>query len=228
MLFAYVCGMVPDAALNKVHQNNAQPQPIRVAARIISYIFHPLFVPLFLGWLFIYELRLFPERTGFQKTIVFIQFFVYYTFLPLVTTLLCKGLGFIESIHLRTQRDRILPYVVCEIFYFWAWYIFRNLHFPRIVVLFGLAVFLACSFGLILNAYLKVSMHAISVGVLATVMVMAGMWTDANYGPYIAAAFFIAGLTCTARLIDSDHTTREVYTGLFAGTLMTIIASFFV
>jgi hypothetical protein len=218
----------PDAVLHKVQQDNSQPQAIRIAARIISYIFHPLFVPLFLAWLFIYELRLFPERTGFQKTIVFIQFFVYYTFLPLVTTMLCKGLGFIDSIHLRTQRDRILPYVVCEIFYFWAWYIFRNLHFPKLVVLFGLAVFLACSLGLILNAWLKVSMHAISVGVLSTVMVIGGMGTDANYGLYIAAAFLTAGLTCTARLIDSDHTTSEVYTGLFAGALMTVIANFFI
>jgi hypothetical protein len=218
----------PDAVLDKVHQNNSQPLAIRIAARVISYVFHPLFIPLFLALLFIYELRLFPERTGFQRTIVFIQFFVYYTFLPLVTTLLCKGLGFIESIHLRTQRDRILPYVVCEIFYFWAWYIFKNLHFPKVIVLFGLGVFLACSLGLIMNAWLKVSMHAISVGVLSTVMVIAGMWTDANYGPYIAAAFLVAGLTCTARLIDSDHTTSEVYSGLFAGALMTVIANFFV
>src|SRR5438309_557673 len=138
-------------------EHSDQPPAVRIGARIISYLFHPLFLPLYLAWFMIYEARLFPERTSWEKTIVLIQFFVYYTFLPLITTLLSKGLGFIQSIHLRTQKDRIIPYVVCEIFYFWAWYVFRNLHFPKPIVLFGLAVFLGCSLGLLINAYIKVS-----------------------------------------------------------------------
>ncbi|MFL5738677.1 MAG: hypothetical protein ACJ75B_00560 [Flavisolibacter sp.] len=205
-----------------------QPPAVRIGARIISYLFHPLFLPLYLAWFMIYEARLFPERTSWEKTIVLIQFFVYYTFLPLITTLLSKGLGFIQSIHLRTQKDRILPYVVCEIFYFWAWYVFRNLHFPKPIVLFGLSVFLACSLGLLINAYIKVSMHAISVGVLSALLLITGNMSSINYGPYISIALLISGLTGTARLIDSNHSTTEVYTGFFAGVIVTVVAYFFV
>lgn len=204
------------------------PSALRIGARVVSYLFHPLFIPLLVGWFLIYEARLFPERNNWEKTIVFIQFFVYYTFLPLITTILSKSLGFIDSIQLRSQKDRIIPYIVCEIFYFWGWYVFRNLKFPEPVVLFGLSVFLACSLGLLLNIYMKVSMHAISVGVLCALIIYMGLRNEVNYGPYISVAVFIAGLTCTARLIDSNHTNREIYTGFFAGAFMLAVASFYV
>jgi len=168
---------------------------------------------MYVAWFLIYEVRSFPDRTEWQRTIIMIQFFVYYTFLPLVTTFLCKALGFISSIHLNSQRDRIIPYIVCEIFYFWAWYVFRNLHFPAPFVMFSLAVFLATSLGLIINSWMKVSMHTLCAGVVCAFFFLSALMTDLNYGLYISAAFLVAGMTGTARLIDSNHTNREIYTG---------------
>ena len=63
-------------------------------------------------------------------------------FLPLFSVLLMKQLGFIKSIFLRTQKDRIIPYIVCMIFYFWAWYVSRNLHDSPSLTAMLLAVFL--------------------------------------------------------------------------------------
>ena len=200
---------------------------IRIAAKIISYIFHPLFVPLYIGLFFIYEIRLFNDRTDWQQKIILAQFFIYYTFFPLMTTVLSKALGFIQTVYLKTQRDRIIPYIVCEIFYFWAWYVFRNLHFPKEVVMFALGVFLSCSLGLILNSFMKISMHTISLGVMCTFFLLAATITTNKYGIYIAIAFFIAGTTATARLIDSNHTQREIYLGFFAGAFAEVIAYFF-
>lgn len=199
----------------------------RIAAKIISYIFHPLFVPLYVGLFFIYEVRLFNDRTDWQQKIILVQFFIYYTFFPLMTALLSKALGFVQSVYLKTQKDRILPYIVCEIFYFWAWYVFRNLHFPKEVVMFALGVFLACSLGLILNSYMKISMHTISLGVLCAFVLLASTLSSTSYGMYISIAFFIAGLTATARLIDSNHSQREIYFGFFAGALAEVVAYFF-
>ena len=54
------------------------------------------------------------------------MFFVIYSLFPLVTVLLAKGLGFIDSVYLKTQRDRIIPYIACEIYYFWIAYVLRH------------------------------------------------------------------------------------------------------
>ena len=204
------------------------PAVIRLVAKFISYLFHPLFVPLYVGLFLIYEVRLFNDRTDWQKKIILIQFFVYYTFFPLMTTLLLKALGFIQSAYLKTQRDRILPYIVCEIFYFWAWYVFRNIHFPKEVVMFALGVFLACSLGLILNSFVKISMHTISLGLVCTFFLLAGLYSTTSYGIYISIALLIAGLTATARLIDSNHTQTEIYFGFFTGAFAQVVASLFV
>lgn len=204
------------------------PPSLRITAKIISYLFHPLFVPVYVGLFLIYEVRIFNDRTDWQQRIILIQFFIYYTFFPLMTTLLSKALGFIQSVYLKTQKDRILPYIVCEIFYFWAWYVFRNIHFPKEAVLFALGVFLGCSLGLILNSYMKISMHTIALGVVCAFFLLAGMFSTTSYGFYIAIVFLIAGLTATARLIDSNHTQKEIYFGFFAGALAEVVAYFFV
>lgn len=202
--------------------------PVRIVAKIISYLFHPLFVPLYVGWFLIYELDLFSDRNDWQRTLISIQFLVYYTFFPLMSTLLLKALGFIESVYLKTRKDRIIPFIVCEIFFFWAWYVFRNVGFPKEAVLFALGVFLACSLGLILNAYMKISMHMISMGTICAFLLLAAMMSTAAYGVYISIVFFVAGLTATARLIVSDHTQKEIYSGFFAGALAQVVAYFFV
>lgn len=199
----------------------------RTVAKIITYIFHPLFIPVYIGWFLIYTGRYFPGGDAWEHTKLMISFFVNYTFLPLVTLLLAKGLGFIQSIYLKTQKDRIIPYVVCQIFYFWVWYVFRNQDFPKEVVMFALAVFLATSLGLILNAYMKVSMHALSVGVVIPYFILLGMMTQWNYGPYISIVTLLGGLVCTSRLITKDHIPQEVYIGLFAGILAQLAGYFF-
>ncbi|HWI93588.1 MAG TPA: hypothetical protein VNT20_20045 [Flavisolibacter sp.] len=214
--------------MSVVHNREVLFSPVtRIAAKITSYIFHPLFIPLYVGLFLIYEVRLFNDRTDWQQKIIFVQFFIYYTFFPLMTTLLSKALGFVQTVYLKTQRDRILPYIVCEIFYFWAWYVFRNLHFPKEVVMFALGVFLGCSLGLIFNSYMKISMHTISLGVFCAFFLLASTMSSTSYGIYISIAFLIAGLTATARLIDSNHTQREIYFGFFAGALAEVIAYFF-
>ena len=201
---------------------------LRTAAKVISYIFHPLFIPFYLGWFFVHELRLFPNLDSFHQTLLLVQFFVNYTLLPLVTVLIAKGVGFIDSIYLKTQKDRIIPYIATMIFYFWVWYVFRNQGFPKEVVLFSLAAFLITCIGAFVNSFFKVSMHALSLGVVITLFIVLSLTSSANFGPYLSIALFITGLVCTARLMNSDHHPFEVYVGLFLGMVAQLVAWVFV
>jgi hypothetical protein len=200
----------------------------RTAAKVISYIFHPLFIPVYMGWFFIRGLRLFTALDDWHQTLLLIQFFVNYTLLPLFTVLIAKGLGFIETIYLKTQRDRIIPYIAVMIFYFWVWYVFRNQGFPKEAVLFSLAAFLSICFGAFVNTFFKVSMHALSMGVVITLLLLLSLKSSVNHGPYISIGLLIAGLVCTARLINNDHKPFDVYAGLIIGALAQVIAWLFV
>jgi hypothetical protein len=148
-----------------------------------------------------------------------------YSFFPLVTVLLAKGLGFLDSVFLKTQKERIIPYIACGVYYFWMSYVLRNQpQFSKEVVQLSIAIFIASSLGLLVNIYMKVSMHAISMGIMLVFMSLLSFTQAGSYTFYMSVAFFIAGLVCTARFIVSDHTQKEIYAGLLAGGISQLLA----
>jgi hypothetical protein len=201
---------------------------IRFFARVVSVIFHPLFIPVYVSWFLIYIYQIFPAFTGWDKNLLLIRFLVMYSLFPVATILLAKALGFVQTILLKNQKDRIIPYIACGLYYFWMWYVLKNQpQIPVELVMFSLAIFLASSLGLILNIYMKVSMHALAVGVAVSFMLLLGFRSNLNIGPYISITFLVGGLVCTSRLINADHHPREVYFGLAAGVLSQFVACIF-
>ena len=153
------------------------------------------------------------------------RFFIMYSFFPLVTVLLAKGLGFLDSVYLKTQKERIIPYIACGFYYFWMCYVLRNQpQFSSEVVQLSMAIFLASSIGLMVNIIMKVSMHAISMGILVVFMGLLALTQSGSYGVFLSIAFLLAGLVCTARFIVSDHTPKEIYVGLLVGAAAQLLA----
>ena len=90
---------------------------------------------------------------------------------------------------------------------------------------FILGVFLAASAGLIANIYYKVSMHAIAMGGwLGLFLVIANSNSMLMTWP-IAFVLLSTGIVCTSRLIVSDHTEKDIYTGLAIGLLAQFVAA---
>ncbi len=214
--------------LQEFRETGHQPQNsvIRFIAKIISYVFHPLFVPVYIAWFLItVQPYLFASFSPAEKFITLLRFIIMYSFFPLVTVLLAKGLGFFDSIFLKTQKERIIPYIACGIYYFWMCYVLRNQpQFSKVVVQLSMAIFIASSLGLIVNIYMKVSMHAISMGILLVFISLLSFTQGGSYTIYLAFAILIAGLVCTSRFIVSDHTQKEIYGGLLVGGLSQLIA----
>jgi hypothetical protein len=209
-----------------------QHPAIRLIAKIISYVFHPVFVPVYIVLFLLYvHPAVFAGFTGWEKKLVLIQAFLMYGFFPIVSVLLLKALKFINSIYLITQRDRIIPYIVCNIWYFWIWIVWRGLPdpaYPREAIIFAMTIFLASSIGLMANIYMKISMHAIAIGVMLSFMMELALTQAVSFGIYISAAIFIAGLVCTARFMVSDHSQKEIYGGLLAGFVALLIGNIFI
>ena len=130
----------------------------RFFAYIFSYIFHPLFIPAIVTWYlaFIHQ-GYFTGIPAKEKLSLLIPVAVNTIFFPAVTILLLKGVGFIKSIFLKTQRERIIPYVAANIFYFWMYLVLRNQpEIPSILTAFIFGVFLSSSVALIANIYFKI------------------------------------------------------------------------
>ncbi len=195
-------------------------------ATLFSYIFHPVFVPVYLVAFLLYvQPFLFAGISGKQKGLILIQAVLMYTFFPLVAVGLLKALKFISSFKLEDRKDRIIPFIISNIWYFWLWYVWRNLpEIPDAFRVFAMGVFLASAIGLLFNIYMKISMHAIALGVVLTFLCVLAL-THHISNVYLVLAFLAAGWVSSARLILNDHHPAEIYWGLATGFLAILLAN---
>lgn len=202
------------------------PLYLRIPAVIISYLFHPLFLIGLMGWYIIFHHP--SAYLGYEDRIRMWRFLIICVngiFFPLVSVLLLKAVGFVKSILLPTQRDRIVPIVITNIFFFWTFLIFKNFDdSPAIMKAMTLGVFLASSLTILLNIYLKISLHAIGVGGLVGLAVVSIYKESSAISALpLTVALLVAGFVCTSRLIASNHRPVEIYLGFIAGLVCQFI-----
>ena len=198
---------------------------LRLPALFISYLFHPLFLITYTAAYLIYgSTDLYLGAAEEKKFRTLLSILSSNLFLPLVTVLLLKGLGFAQSIQLKTQKERIIPYIACITFFFWSYYVARNLQYPHAMKGFLLGAFISVSAALLMNIYMKVSMHALAVGGVSALFAWLLLSAQIHHGFPPALAWVIAGITCTSRFLVSDHRAVEIYAGFIAGFFLQLIA----
>ena len=204
---------------------------LRIPAQIFSYLFHPLFIPVIATWYLAFiQAGYFTGIPHGEKIYILIRVAYNTIFFPAFTIMLLKALRFIDSIFLKTQRERIIPYIATNIFYFWMYLVFRNQpDVPLILTAFIFGIFLSSSFALLANIYFKISMHALGVGALLGLLLIV-IFSGSSYGVFLPAMLVIllTGFVCTSRLIVSNHMPFDIYAGIFIGTASQFIAYFFI
>jgi hypothetical protein len=214
--------------LQQQNKNNISfPVVVKWLAHFFSFIFHPLFIPVIATWYLAYiQPGYFTGISPQEKNLIILRVGYITIFYPALTVLLLKGLGFIKSIFLKTQRERIAPYIATNFFYFWMFLVFRNQpEVPAILTSFIFGAFLASSVALISNIYFKISMHALGVGALcglALIIIFSGFTYAVFLTPMIIV--LITGLVSTSRLIVSDHKPFDIYSAIILSILCQMVA----
>lgn len=200
------------------------------AANVISYVSHPLFLPILVTVLLVnampeYFVQFKQRSIRYPFDLLYIRVMFTTLFLPLFVVALCKALGFVSSFQLRSQKDRIIPYIACTTFYFWAYFAFkREGAAPPFFNAFFLGVFIAIVIGMVANTYVKISMHTIGWGGVVGFLLMLMVGMNMNISLALIVTFLISGIVATARLILGAHTPSEIYTGFILGILSQLIA----
>jgi len=203
---------------------------VTIPAKIVSYVFHPLFIPTYVFIFLVYQVPYeFAGITDYQLKLRMFSIFWLTAFFPAFAVFLLWRLKFSESIFLRTQKERIAPYIITMFFYWWMYYLSRNFtDQPAVLKFFYMGIFVATVFGLILNNYFKISLHAMGVGGALAAIILFAMYYQMPLGVSMSVAALIAGAVCTSRFLVSDHTNTEIYTGLFVGIGCQLLAYWFV
>lgn len=188
----------------------------------ISYIFHPLFMPL-LGVLFYFykSPRFLPEEVMHAKII---SISILTIILPILIYYLLKTLGKVETIYLRTTQERIYPLALnCIIILI---VLIRILSQAQIIELYFFFVgILISTMACLLLAFFKfkASIHMISVSGLFMFFIALSIHFSINIVGTLALMSIVIGAVATSRLHTKAHNYKELILGFFVGIMPQLI-----
>ena len=205
---------------------NTQPKVVKYVAHLLSYVLHPLFIP---TYFFLFLMQVLPfEFVGISEWQLKMRLFsvAWLTaFFPAFAVFLLWRLKLSDSIFLRTQKERIIPYVITMFFYWWMYYLSRNFtDQPIALKFFYLGIFVASAIGMTVNNFMKVSLHAMGIAGLTTSVILVSVFYPVNNAVWVLLAILLTALVISARLIVSDHTKKELIVGLFIGVFTQVAA----
>jgi hypothetical protein len=205
---------------------NPPPKIVKYLAHLMSYVFHPLFIP---TYFFLYLMQVVPfEFVGITEWQLNMRLFsvAWLTaFFPAFAVFLLWRLKLSDSIFLRTQKERIIPYVITMFFYWWMYYLSRNFtDQPVGLKFFYLGIFVASAIGLTVNNFMKVSLHAMGIAGLMTAVILVSVFYPVNNAIWVLLTVLLTALVISARLVVSDHSQKELVVGLFIGICTQVAA----
>ncbi|MCF8285517.1 MAG: hypothetical protein K9H79_01540 [Chitinophagaceae bacterium] len=205
---------------------NSQPKIVKYIAHLLSYVLHPLFIP---TYFFLFLMQVLPfEFVGITEWQLKMRLFsvAWLTaFFPAFAVFLLWRLKLSDSIFLRTQKERIIPYVITMFFYWWMYYLSRNFtDQPIALKFFYLGIFVASAIGMTVNNFMKVSLHAMGIAGLTTAVILVSVFYPVNNAVWVLLAVLLTALVISARLVVSDHTKKELIVGLFIGVFTQVAA----
>ena len=208
------------------NMENNQPKVVKYIAHLLSYVLHPLFIP---TYFFLFLMQVLPfEFVGISEWQLNMRLFsvAWLTaFFPAFAVFLLWRLKLSDSIFLRTQKERIIPYVITMFFYWWMYYLSRNFtDQPIALKFFYLGIFVASAIGMTVNNFMKVSLHAMGIAGLTTAVILVSVFYPVNNAVWVLLAVLLTALVISARLVVSDHTKKELIVGLFIGVFTQVAA----
>lgn len=191
-------------------------------ARVLSVVFHPLFVPTYFFSLLAWALPTSLEPVGPELQLKFLLFiFIVTCLLPLLNVGIFKAFGTIQNYAMPDRRERLMPFVFISVIYLAVTYLFHthgkmnlNDNFLKFMVIIDLLVIVAT----IATFFFKVSVHSICVWGLVGMLIplMKITEVDTLFYPTLVV-IVLAGFIMSARMKTGAHTSREVMWGAVMG-----------
>jgi hypothetical protein len=205
---------------------------VNTAARVISLVFHPLFMATYLFMLFalIFPIAFDPIKEEGTGRFIFLLFCVT-VILPVVMITLLKTLGFLESFTMFSRQQRIVPFILIAVFYTAVTYVFYdrsevslNDNFLKFLLVFNALVLVST----IVTLFYKVSVHSVGIWGMIGILIPLNKISDTGILFYpTVAAIILAGIIMSARLQLNVHTLRQVTVGAVLGFATSFLAMHF-
>lgn len=189
---------------------------MRTFLKVISYIFHPIFIPVMATVGFF---LLTPRLYDFNfKIDVSITISIFTIFIPILTFILLKRFQLIDSIFVKDVKQRRIPLYLYVLLLFLiitkviSKSIFAELYDFFLATLISAVVCLA-----FVLFRVKASMHMMGISGLVMFLIALSITYQLNITFALSILIFMIGLIGTSRLFLKAHTFTELIIGFFIG-----------
>jgi hypothetical protein len=188
-------------------------------AKVISYIFHPLFIPFYTILVLLNTDSFLSFMIPLKGKILLAGIVLLTTvLLPSFTSLFLIRMKIIQSIFPKTRTERIYLLLNVAIFYYLTYYLLKGTHVSIVFNYFmlGSTFLVICS--LIITFFYKISLHMIATGGLLGGLIGLAFLHSVDLTGSILVLILFAGVMGSARLLIIDSQKPEaVYSGFLIG-----------
>ncbi|MGE5421505.1 MAG: phosphatase PAP2 family protein [Chloroflexota bacterium] len=197
-------------------------------AKIISVVFHPLFMPVYGMAIILSALTPFGYLPFTVKKLIFLIIGVNNVFLPLMLLPFLMQMKLISSWTLAERKERYIPLVITTLLYAATSYIVFRFPIPFFIKAFIFSTFFLSLFVTIINFSFRISLHAAGAGALFGLLLLLCFRSYTFAGWHFVLVAIAAGMILTSRLKLNVHTPQQVWWGFFTGFMVVLIfMSFF-
>ncbi len=213
---------------------------MEVLAKIISWVFNPLTLPIYALLLVMYVpsdhqffepycIYLIPQASKIAILKMFIFFGVA---APGAVFYWMYKSKVIDSIEMNTQKERQVPivfmFIFCAMLYSLILYFSgKTSILPQYIFSLPLSGAIVSGIFFFLNKWKKISLHAASSGIMVG-FILAFILHHSHYQMWVLAiVFLVSGAVMSVRLYLKKHTLNEVVIGWCLGTFITFVTVFF-
>jgi hypothetical protein len=190
---------------------------LKTVLPFFSYLFHPLFIPLYaVSFFMVADTFLFPA----EIFLIVIQVIIVMILIPMAFYFLLRTLGRIDTVMISDVAQRRLPlFMQSLLILLLLWQSLSPYEIPELYYFFLSAlVTTAIALGFAL-ARIKVSLHMAAMAALLLFVIAVSIHTHKNVISFVAFMLVITGLVASSRLEMNAHSWRELFLGFACGML---------
>ena len=191
---------------------------IILAARIMSMLFTPFYLPLVgLVALFLFSyMSLLPLA---YKLPMLLMVYISTILMPSLLIHLYRKFQGWTSKELGRKERRVVPYLISILCYFGCFFLMEYRNTPRVISIILVAALVIQMVCALINVWWKISTHAAAIGGVAGGLVVYSIAFSFNPIWWLAFVILLAGMVGTARMILRQHTLAQVVTGFLVGVV---------
>lgn len=195
---------------------------MRIFLKLISYIFHPLFIPI-LGTLIYFTIT--PKYSPLElQSGNILPIFILTIIIPIISFFILKNIGLVSSIFMPTIKERKYAfYISIALLLLVLVKVIPNNYIPELYNFF--LGFLSATFASLLLLFFnfKSSMHLMGMGSILMYVISLSIHFEINITLSIGLITLATGLVATSRLYLNAHTRPELFVGFLIGFISQLL-----